>query len=260
MGKRGESVEVSGRTVDDAVAAGLAKLGLRRDQVEVEIIQHGSRGLLGLGAEDAIVRLIPVAVEDVETEELAEEVELTAEDMDWEELEPELEHLEEQGTPLPREEVERIAREVLEDILERMSIQADVVSKPPSEFMLEGDSPPPVVLDVQGKDLGMLIGRRGEITGALQFLVRLIVNHKTKRWYNIIVDVQGYKERREEQLRRLAERMAEQVVKTQRSVVLEAMPPYERRIVHLALRDHPAVATHSIGEGDNRKVMIHLKS
>lgn len=255
MERRGESVEVRGKTVEEAIAAGLAQLGLRRDQVEVEILSHGSRGLLGIGAEDARVRLTPIAeAAPAEPQEpvLSEEY--------WEGPEEEEARAEAPKAPaLSPKEVERIAREALQGILQRMSIQARIVSKPPTEFMLEGDNPPPVVLDIQGRDLGVLIGRRGETLGALQFLVRLIVNHRTRRWYNVVIDVQGYKERREQQLRRLAERMAEQVVATRRSVVLEAMPPYERRIVHLALRNHPKVTTHSIGEGDNRKVMIHLR-
>ncbi len=255
MEKRGESVEVRGKTVEEAIAAGLAQLGLRREQVEVEILSQGSRGLLGIGAEDARVRLTPIveaAPAEPQEPVLSEEY--------WEG--PEEEEVRAEGPKAPAlspKEVERIAREALQGILQRMSIQARIVSKPPTEFMLEGDNPPPVVLDIQGRDLGVLIGRRGETLGALQFLVRLIVNHRTRRWYNVVIDVQGYKERREQQLRRLAERMAEQVVATRRSVVLEAMPPYERRIVHLALRNHPKVTTHSIGEGDNRKVMIHLR-
>lgn len=252
MERRGESVEVRGKTVEEAIAAGLAQLGLSRDQVEVEILSHGSRGLLGIGAEDARVRLTPLAgtVEPKESV-LSEEY--------WEEPEEEVVAEAAKAPALDPREVERIARDALQGILQRMSIQARIVAKPPTEFMREGDNPPPVVLDIQGKDLGVLIGRRGETLGALQFLVRLIVNHRTHRWYNVVIDVQGYKERREQQLRRLAERMAEQVVATRRSVVLEAMPPYERRIVHLALRNHPKVTTHSIGEGDNRKVMIHLR-
>jgi spoIIIJ-associated protein len=125
--------------------------------------------------------------------------------------------------------------------------------------MIDGNNPPPILLDIQGEDLGVLIGRRGETLGALQYLVRLMVNRQTRRWVNIVVDVEGYKERRERQLKALAERMAERVVASQKSVVLEAMPPYERRIIHLTLRDHPTVTTHSIGEGDSRKVMLVLK-
>ena len=120
-----------------------------------------------------------------------------------------------------------------------MSIQATVVIKQATGLMVEETHPPPIVLDIEGDDLGVLIGRRGETLGALQYLVRLIVNRQTRRWVNIVVDVEGYKERRERQLRQLAERMAERVVATQRPVMLEAMPPYERRIVHLALRSTP---------------------
>jgi spoIIIJ-associated protein len=256
MERRGESVEVRGKTVEEAIAAGLAQLGLSRDQVEVEILSHGSRGLLGIGAEDARVRLTPrVEAAPAETQEQVLSEEYWEGPEEGEEARAEVT----KAPALSPKEVERIARDALQGILQRMAIQARIVSKPPTEFMLEGDNPPPVVLDIQGRDLGVLIGRRGETLGALQFLVRLIVNHRTRRWYNIVIDVQGYKERREQQLRRLAERMAEQVVATRRSVVLEAMPPYERRIVHLALRNHPKVTTHSIGEGDNRKVMIHLR-
>jgi len=115
----------------------------------------------------------------------------------------------------------------------------------------------PFVLDIQGdEDLGALIGRRGETLAALQYLTRLIVGHKTKVWSDFAVDVQQYKVRRGQALQNLAARMAERVEESGRAVALEAMPAAERRIIHLALRDHPKVTTQSIGEGENRKVMI----
>jgi spoIIIJ-associated protein len=112
------------------------------------------------------------------------------------------------------------------------------------------------VLNIEGEDLGILIGRRGETLAAIQYLLRLMVNHRMRRWVNLVVDVEGYKSRREEQLRSLALRMADRVAKSGRAVALEAMPPAERRIVHITLRDHPDVTTQSVGEGDHRKVTI----
>jgi spoIIIJ-associated protein len=122
--------------------------------------------------------------------------------------------------------------------------------------VLDAGQDPPLVLNIEGEDLGILIGRRAETLAALQYLTRLMVNHRSHRWVNLVVDVEGYKARREEQLVRLAERMAERAVSTGRVVTLEAMPPRERRIVHITLRNHPEVTTQSVGEGEQRKVTI----
>jgi len=118
----------------------------------------------------------------------------------------------------------------------------------------------PLVLDVRGDDLGVLIGRRGETLGALQYLTRLIISNKAGRSVNLIVDVEGYKARRAQQLRQLALRMAERVATTRKPVALEPMPASERRIIHLALRDHPVVTTESVGRDEARKVTIILKT
>jgi spoIIIJ-associated protein len=125
---------------------------------------------------------------------------------------------------------------------------------------LEEGEPPPVVLDIVGDDLGILIGRRGETLAALQYITRLMVSRKTRRWYPLVVDVEQYKLRRERSLRRLAQRMAERVSFSRQPIALEAMSAYERRIVHMALRDHPSVTTESVGEGDQRKVTIIPKT
>ena len=112
------------------------------------------------------------------------------------------------------------------------------------------------MLDVTGDNLGILIGRQGETLRDLQYIARLIVSRKLQRWANIVVDVGGYKRRRERILTELAGRMAERVVAEGRPVTLEPMPPHERRIVHMALRDHDLVRTESTGEGRRRKVVI----
>ena len=115
------------------------------------------------------------------------------------------------------------------------------------------------MVEVQGEDLSILIGRRSETLNALQYITSLILSKEVGRWVPLIIDVQGYRARRERQLRVLARRSAEQVVHTGRKITLEPMPANERRVIHLELRDHPDVTTESVGEEPNRKVTIFLK-
>ena len=132
----------------------------------------------------------------------------------------------------------------------RVELRTDV----PQEEGLAGI--PPIALDVDGDDLGILIGRRGETLAALQYILRLIVAHQQKARVPLTVDVEGYKQRRYGSLRELAVRMAQQAVSTRQSRTLEPMPPDERRVVHLALAVNPDVLTQSVGEGELRKVVI----
>ncbi|NIN65819.1 MAG: KH domain-containing protein [Anaerolineae bacterium] len=215
------SVEASGRTVDEAIEKALEDLGADADQVETEILTEGSRGLLGLGGEEARVR-----VTVVEPEEPEEPVSTG-------------------------EEVAEIGRDVVRELLRHMGVEAEVVVQESDQVDVA-----PMVLDVTGDNLGILIGRQGETLRDLQYIVRLIVSRKLQRWANIVVDVGGYKRRRERILTELAGRMAERVVAEGRPVTLEPMPAHERRIVHIALRDHDLVRTESTGEGRRRKVVI----
>ena len=112
------------------------------------------------------------------------------------------------------------------------------------------------ILDVQGKDLRILIGSRGDTLNALQYITRLMVSHKLQQRTNFVIDIEGYRQRREAALSKLAERMAQKVLKRKRPISLEPMPPYERRIIHMTLRDHSGVYTQSVGEGRRRKVRI----
>ena len=136
-----------------------------------------------------------------------------------------------------------------------MRIEATVTVRPP-ETPGDGLGLTKAVLDVEGDDLGMLIGRRGSTLASLQYMTNLIVSRRFKQNAPFSVDVEGYRRRREESLRALAFRMAERVRSTGRPVTLEPMPPSERRIVHMALADDPEVATESVGEGEARKVSI----
>jgi len=154
--------------------------------------------------------------------------------------------------------VTEVAKGVLETLLDGMGIVASVVS--PAEPVSEGEETiVPIAFDIEGEDLGILIGRRGQTLACLQFVVRLIVGHQTKDWVPIIIDVEGYKQRRYEKLHTLAKNLAEQVKARRVPFTLEPMLAYERRIIHLALADDPDVTTESIGEGESRKVVIRSK-
>ena len=145
------------------------------------------------------------------------------------------------------------AKNILETILNLMGIQASVV---PSAENEEEGATFSVNLDIEGEDLGILIGRRGQTLASLQYIVRLIVGHQTQVRPPIVIDVEGYKQRRCESLRALAWRMAEQVSIKRTPFILEPMSAFERRIIHLALADHPDVTTESTGLGEARKVVI----
>jgi len=212
-----KEIEVSAKTVDEAIQTALEQLGAAEDQVEVVVLKKGRSGVLGMGTGEAKIK-----------------VKLLSETME-------------------KDEVTRIASGVLETLLKVMGISAEVcVTQAPTEEQ-------PMALDVEGDDLGILIGRRGQTLASLQYIVRLIVTEKTKMWMPINVDVAGYKKRRYESLRGLALRLAEQVKIDRRLITLEPMPADERRIIHLALADHPNVGTESTGEGEMRKVVILLK-
>jgi len=219
-----KSIEVGAPTVEEAIAKGLAESGKVKDEVEIEVLNPGSRGLLGIGAREALVRLSFV--------------------------EPE----EEEAPPI-EQSVEQIARETLQELLAKMEVKAGVSIRPEEE-MPQGEDAPPFILDITGDDLGVLIGRRGQTLQDLQYITRLIVSREVQRWVNLVVDVEKYKARREQSLRQLAQRMAEQVSFGRQPIALEPMPPNERRIIHVVLRDHPIVTTKSIGKGEQRKVTI----
>jgi spoIIIJ-associated protein len=147
-------------------------------------------------------------------------------------------------------------REILAGLLERMNLKATVEVVPQSEAETDEEDEQVLVLNIEGDDLGVLIGRQNETLSALEYLTRLMVNQQVHMRSTFVVDVNGYRAKRAESLRRLALRMAEQVVQTGRMVALEPMPPAERRIIHIALREHPSVETESVGEGDRRKVTV----
>jgi len=239
-----ESLEVTARTVNEAIDKALSRLGKSRDEVVISILSEGSRGILGIGGEEARILVSLRAVEPEPEPEpapapIAEAVSV--------------------ARPKPStDQIGETAREILENLLAGMNVDGEVESRPvPSDASEEGIS---AYLDIVGaEDVGILIGRRGETLGSLQFLTNLIASRKVGKWSKVLVDVEGYRVRRESALRNLALRIAQRVQQTRQPMALEAMPPNERRIVHLTLQNHPAVTTASTGDGDQRHVVIQPK-
>lgn len=270
-----KSGEFRGKTVEAAVAAGLAALNLARGDVDIEVIRPGSRGVLGIGAEDAIVRLsairsatpeprpVPKAAPQREprTAPAPRQEPRAASQVAPQVAQPATPAAPEVPAPTADTSDERVSaaaekgRELLTGLLEHMNLDARVEIVPQSAAEIDDDEPA-LVLNIVGDNLGVLIGRQNETLSALEFVTRLMVNQQVRSRTSFVVDVNGYRAKRAESLRKLALRMADQVAQSGRTVALEPMPPAERRIIHLALREHPSVITQSVGEGDRRKVTI----
>lgn len=223
-----KSIEISARTVSEAIRLALAQLGKDRDEVAIEVLEQGGNG------DEALVR---VTVVDDDTDETPPR------------------------PPSPATgSIEQTAREILEDILERMDIDGYVTAVLSTVPGPRGEPEETITLHIEGADeeaMSLLIGRRGETLRSLQFMVNLLVSRRVQKWPQVVVDVGNYRQRRQESLEGLARRMAERVRQSGRPLMLEPMGAYERRIVHLALRSDPTVYTESSGEGENRKVVIY---
>ena len=235
----GRAVETSARTIDEAIAQALTQLGLDRDDVDVEVLNPGSPGrLLGFGAEPARVRVTrsEAASADGGAAGVVTEREDGAE-----------EEVEEERSPEALEGEAEMARLMLVEMLNRMGMD---------DASVEVAGVEPILLNITGDDLADLIGRRGENLRSMQFVLNLMVNKQLRRRLRVQLDVDGYRSRREELLRSMAQRFAHRVRTTHESMQLETMPPNERRIIHMELAEDPDVMTESTGEGDSRRVVI----
>jgi spoIIIJ-associated protein len=213
-----ESLEVSAKTVEEAIQEAIRQLGVSREEVEVNVISEGKSGILGIGGGEAIVRVTPLS-------------------------------------PPSGEDIKDFVRTTVNELLDLLEVNGSAEFQPPPA--VQGEDPSESIsLNIEGEDLGILIGRRGQTLSCLQYITRLIVGHRKRNWLPIILDVEGYKQRRYEALQAFARQMAEQVKTRGTSFTLEPMPAYERRIIHLALVDHPDVFTESIGQGESRRVVI----
>ncbi|MFS8628327.1 MAG: RNA-binding cell elongation regulator Jag/EloR [Limnochordales bacterium] len=257
-------VEQVGRTVDEAVEAALRQLGVTRQDVEIEVLDEGSKGLFGLlGARKARVRVqlkagvtpagSPAAERGEETEPPAgQAAKVEPEEADAELYDDEPPAL--AKGPLSAEDKATVDRKIaaaerfLTGVLERMGIEAAL------ETRLDEDNL--VFINIAGGDLGLIIGRRGQTLDALQFLVNQVANKSGGVWVRFVLDAQGYRERRARALAAMARRMAEKARRERRKVALEPMNALERRVVHLALADMPGIETYSEGEEPERRVII----
>lgn len=310
-----DRVEATGRTVNEAVENALVRLGSTRDQVDIEIVQEGSRGILGIGAEDARVivttrvsttpvipdaegtnsgerhaatpasalssgrdfhpvqnrgagrlrrSLTPAPSDEPDPGESTGRPLGTArppsgldtlprramQSLDGDLTDAELADEPDEATAalaLASDELVDMAVGVLLELLDLLRVEGDIEVRSRSY---------PLTLNVHGEDLGILIGRHGDTLASLQFMVNLIVGRRMGHWTRVVVDVEEYRLRRERTLRDVAGRAAERVRRTRQAVTLEPMPSNERRIVHMTLQGDRFVATHSVGEGDGRKVVI----
>ncbi len=244
-----ESVEVSARNVDEAIDIALEELGLKRTQVSIEVLTVGKGGLFGLVGEQARVRVTVLEGE-------------TARPMAQEDEGPRESHVDDSREPIDVAELDSeevlAAEEFLRNLIGMMEIDADISVREP-ETPADGLGRASAVLDVEGEDLGLLIGRRGTTLSALQYLVNVMMTRKTGSRVLVTVDVEHYHRRREETLQGLAHRMAERVRSSRRPMTLEPMPANERRIIHLALSEDESVVTGSVGMGEERKIVIRPK-
>ena len=233
---RRSSVDIQARSRDEALRLALEQLGARAEDVTVEVLAEIENDFYGDG--EVLLRV---------TRKGARGPSPVAE-------------------PAPRqtvsddalEEFEQLAKDLVVELLEMMAVEADVVAVDnPSVMPVGADDPPTVFIDIMGRDLGLLIGRRGENLSQFQYLVNLLLNRQTDDWVRAIVDVEGYRIRREESLIGLAERVGRQVARNRRPISLEPMPPNERRVVHLTLQNQPDVSTESSGDEPLRRVTIN---
>lgn len=261
------TLEIIAPTVEEALAQGLTQLGLPAEAVSMEVLDAGSKGLFGLGGRQVRVRLTVKSEEEAVSPKPAPPASKPDQESAPISQTSSGKAPKEKSQPKPKETVPTpvlqaseeqdklldLAEETVSKMLYHMKLQAQV-----SAHYEETDREDrrTIHVDVRGDDLSILIGRRSETLNAFQYVASLMVGKEVQQWVQLVVDVEGYRSRRESQLRRMARRMAEQAVKTGRRQVLEPMSSNERRIIHLELRDHPAVTTESIGEDPYRKVTI----
>ena len=258
------TIKVSDVSVEKAIQKGLRQLGLPQDQVFVEIISEGKKGLFGFGQKNAEVELTPVAtmVSQEETEEevlepvvetvektTVETVEVPEEDFDEDDFEEEAEEVDYEETVDQLEEAARVTKEYLEGIAKTYGAEATVTVEARRDRMT-------FVFDTDKQ--GLLIGKHGKILNALQVLAQVSVHRFIKGRISVQVDVGDYRQRRSETLQQIAERTARKVLKTKQPVYLEPLPAYERKQIHAALSKNKRISTHSEGKEPHRYLVVEI--
>ena len=259
------SVEKSAKTVEEAKKAALAELGIGEEEAEVEILEEASKGFLGLiGGHDAKVRVTVkddvAGRQDVKNDEMpmpevietslqvGDLVKKQAKEENFEHTErqerPRREMVSEEEAAAPLEKAETF----LQQIFASMHLEVHIEREKSEEAF---------ILNMSGEDLGILIGKHGQTLDSLQYLTNLAANHGlTEKRIHIVLDVEHYRNRREETLRRLASRLADKALRTRQRIMLEPMNRHERKIIHMALQEKRRVSTYSAGDEPFRKVVI----
>lgn len=205
-----EFIEVTGKTVDDAITESLIRLGTTSDKIEYEIIEKGSSGFLGIGSKPAVIKV------------------------------------------RKKSSVEDVIHDFLSDIFRAMDMKVEIIINSNEDSKV-------IEVELKGSDMGVLIGKRGQTLDSLQYLVNLAANRQSEEYVKVKVDTEDYRKRRKETLENLAKNIAYKVKRSKRSVSLEPMNPFERRVIHSALQNDKYVTTHSEGEEPYRHVVVTLK-
>ncbi len=252
------TLEVIAPSVEEALKKGLTELGLTAADISMEVLDSGGKGFLGFGQREVRIKLT-VNGEEAEPSTQAEKESETKVDAGLGTAKKSTSASPQADSANPPEEEPLLERseEVVNKLLELMHLDAKATARYDDP---DREGRKSVYVDVNGKDLSVLIGRRGKTIEAFQRIAALIVSKEMSRWVRVSVDVEGHRARREGQLRRMAKKMAQQVAKSGRRQSLEPMPANERRIIHMTLQNSPDVKTNSAGEDPHRKVVIEPKN
>ena len=256
--------EFSGKTIEDAITEACTKFTVTSDRLDYEIIDKGSAGFLGLNSHPAIIKAKPLAEGEVKKEEASSDENKSGEVSPSEtktEVKSEVTEKAERKAPRneskpeltddEKNEIIKKTDDFLNDVFKAMEIE---VSK-----KIEFDNYGSLAINLEGPDMGVLIGKRGQTLDSLQYLVSLVVNKTKGSYIRVKVDTEDYRERRKKTLENLAKNLSYKVKRTRRPVILEPMNPYERRVIHSTLQNDKYVTTHSEGDEPYRRVVITLK-
>lgn len=267
-----EFKEYSAKTVNDCITDACTSLGVPSDRLDYEVVSEGSQGFMGIGSKPAIIKARILDEEAKKEKELANAPKVVEETPKAEvKEEPKKEEVKEEkvevnNTDNSVNEV-KAKKEISPEVIDTMKTQAteflkEVFVAMGSEVSVKCDYSileNTLNIDLEGPDMGLLIGKRGQTLDSLQYLVSLVINKGTAEYVRVKVDTENYRSRRKDTLENLAKNIAFKVKRTRRSVSLEPMNPYERRIIHSALQNDRYVTTHSEGEEPFRKVVVTLK-
>lgn len=247
-------IEVRAKTIDDAITDALVQLGITSDQLDYEVIEKGSAGILGLGRKDAVIRarkkiLVPEKKEEpVVEKKVKAPVEKKTEHPETEDYKP----VTKASANVDFSALETSVREFLTQVFAAMKLEVEIITKVDEDNKL-------IDVEFKGSEMGVLIGKRGQTLDSLQYLTNLAVNKQSDSYIKVKLDTEDYRKRRKDTLENLARNVAYKVKRTKRPVSLEPMNPFERRVIHSALQNDRYVSTHSEGEEPYRHVVVTLK-